>query len=64
MEWNRNELAQAAGPQALVERVAELGPQLRRPEQGHHGHGTATESTREASLLTNPITPRQTLDVG
>jgi hypothetical protein len=64
MELRRNELAQAAAPEALVERVAELGPQLQPPEQGHHhGHGMATETTREASYRGHHIVIRTTYQI-
>jgi hypothetical protein len=50
IRMRRDELAQAAGPDAIVARVTEPGAELPRQDQGHdHGHGMPTESTREAT---------------
>ncbi len=61
----RSELAQAAGPDALVERVAELGPELKRQDQDPHGHGHGTpmETTREATYRGHHIVIRTTYQI-
>jgi hypothetical protein len=46
----RDELAQAADPDAIVERVTEQAAELPRQDQGHdHGQGRPMESTREVT---------------
>jgi hypothetical protein len=46
----RDELAQAADPEAIVARVTEQAAELPQQDQGHdHGHGSPTESTREVT---------------
>jgi hypothetical protein len=58
---NRGELAGAAGPEAIVQRVTEQGTRLPRQDQAHdHGHGTPMQSTREASYHGHHIVIRTT----
>jgi hypothetical protein len=46
----RDELAQAADPEAIVARVTQQAAELPQQDQGHdHGHGSPTESTREVT---------------
>src|SRR4029450_2226792 len=54
----RSELAQAAGPEAIVARVTEQGAGL--PKDQSHGHGVPTESTREADYYRPPPVTRPT----
>jgi hypothetical protein len=57
----RDELAQAAAPDAIVERVTEQAAELPRQDQGHdHGHGRPMESTREATYRGHHILIRTT----
>jgi hypothetical protein len=57
----RDELARAARPEALTERVAELRPELQRPHEGHHhGDGMSTETIREATYRGHHIVIRTT----
>jgi hypothetical protein len=65
-EWRmkRSELARAADPEAVVERVAELAPGLQ--QQGHehgHGHAGAMETTREATYRGHHIVIRTTYQI-
>jgi hypothetical protein len=60
----RDELAQAAGPDAIVARVTEQGAELPRQDQGHdHGHGMPTQSTREATYRGHHIVIRTTYQI-
>lgn len=46
----RDELAQAADPEAIVARVTQQAAEVPQQDQGHdHGHGSPTESTREVT---------------
>jgi hypothetical protein len=57
----REQLARAAGPEAIAERVTEQGTRLPRQDQGHdHGHGVPMESTREATYQGHQIVIRTT----
>jgi hypothetical protein len=57
----RSELAQAAGPEAIVARVTEQGAGL--PQDQSHGHGVPTESTREADYYGHHIVIRTTYHI-
>jgi hypothetical protein len=60
----RRELARAAGPEEIVERVTEQGGQLPQQDQGHdHGHGMPMESTREADYYGHHIVIRTTYHI-
>jgi hypothetical protein len=60
-QMKREELARAARPEAIVERVTEQGGRLPRQDQGHdHGHGRPMESTREATYRGHPLMIRTT----
>jgi hypothetical protein len=57
----REELARAAGSEAIAERVTEQGARLPRQDRGHdHGHGMPMESTREATYQGHQIVIRTT----
>jgi hypothetical protein len=60
----RRELAQAAGSEAIAERVTEQAGRLPRQDQGHdHGHGMPMESTREATYDGHHIVIRTTYHI-
>ena len=59
----KSELARAANPQAVVERLAEQAARLQQ-DQGHrHGHGDPMQSTREADYHGHHIVVRTTYHI-
>jgi hypothetical protein len=66
VQMRRSELEQAATPEAVVRRVAELGPELPRRDHGHeqgHGHAAGTETVREATYAGHHIVIRTTYHI-
>jgi hypothetical protein len=60
----RRELARAAGPEEIVERVTEQGSRPSPQDHGHNGgHGSPMESTREADYYGHHIVIRTTYHI-
>jgi hypothetical protein len=60
----RDELAQAADPEAIVARVTEQAAELPPQDLGHdHGHGSPTESTREVTYRGHHLRIRTTYHI-
>jgi hypothetical protein len=60
----KDELAQAADPEAIVARVTEQAAELPQQDQDHdHGHGSPTESTREVTYRGHHILIRTTYHI-